>query len=253
MLNLAVCDDNVDDLDKIIKYISIYEIRHNIDFKTYYFSDINDLKEYMRQAELLNIVLLLDVQMNANNGIDEVKLLRKNYGSKIRSVIFISSYPEFVFDSFGANPDGYICKPVVYEKLEKILSTILANFERDEREKKVIMIKDIDNNSTEIIPEDKIIAIQVMNSYDRSISITMENKSIIIHNRLNDLKEKLNKKYFFQIYRSVIINIRRVKTVKSGVVLMEDKDIVLPLSRLRRKKLIDKLDSFILSGMNESE
>jgi len=115
------------------------------------------------------------------------------------------------------------------------------------------MIKDIDNNSTEIIPEDKIIAIQVMNSYDRSISITMENKSIIIHNRLNDLKEKLNKKYFFQIYRSVIINIRRVKAVKSGVVLMEDKDIVLPLSRLRRKKLIDKLDSFILSGMNESE
>lgn len=254
MLNLAVCDDNKEDLKRIKEFVSMYSIKQNIDFKTYYFNNIIDLEMYIERTDLLEFILLLDIQIGVNNGINWAKSLRDKYGSKIQSVIFISNYPDFVFGSFKAHPDGYLCKPIKYEDLQNVLSTVIINIKKAERKQQLILVKDLIDGHTEIIPESQIIAIQVINSYERSISITTPSKVIIVHNRLNDLMGKLNEKHFFQSYRSVIINLQWIKSIKSkSVEMSKGEQPVLPLSRLKRKNLIDKLDNYIMDRMDKND
>lgn len=253
MINIVVCDDNMDDIKKIKKIIDMYSIKEAIDLKTRYFISLTEFEEYFFNTNSMGFILLFDVQIGDNNGINEIEMLRKKFGSKIQSVIFISNYPKFVFDSFKAHPDGYICKPIEYDNLQSKLSNIIQVIDDSKQKKKVVMVHNIKNDSNEIIPEDQIIAVKVIDSYERSVSIITTNKIIMVHDRLNNLMEMLNKKYFFQPYRSVVVNLRWIRKIKkTSIEMNSNNDLILPLSRLKRKSLIEKLDNHILREMGEN-
>ncbi|BDZ29625.1 LytTR family DNA-binding domain-containing protein [Lactiplantibacillus sp. WILCCON 0030] len=234
--------------------INKFSIENNIDFKTNYFKSINSFNSFLNNTELLGIILIFDVQLGSRNGINEATRLREKYGAKIQSVIFVSSYPDFVFSSFQAHPDAYLCKPIEYSNFNKTLLKIMKNVTSGISEQKNILIKDALNGDTKIIPENQIISIQVADSYDRSVNIYTASKIVITHDRLNNLYQKLDRKYFFQLSRSIIINLKWISSVNKNYVKMNgNNECALPIPRFKKKPLLEKLDNLVLVRMNEND
>lgn len=252
MLNLAVCDDNEKDLGFIKTNINKFSIENNIDFKTNYFKSINSFNSFLSNTELLGIILIFDVQLGSKNGINEATKLREKYGAKIQSVIFVSSYPDFVFSSFQAHPDAYLCKPIEYNNFNKTLLKTMKNVISGISEQKNILIKDALNSDTQVIPENQIISIQVADSYERLVHIYTSSKTVITHNRLNNLYQKLDKKYFFQLSRSIIINLKWINLVNKDYVKMNgNNESVLSIPKFKKKVLLEKLENLVLVRMDE--
>lgn len=254
MLNLAVCDDNEKDLGFIKTNINKFSIENNIDFKTNYFKSINSFNSFLSNTELLGIILIFDVQLGSKNGINEATKLREKYGAKIQSVIFVSSYPDFVFSSFEAHPDAYLCKPIEHSNFNKTLLKIMKNVTAGISEQKNILIKDALNGDTKVIPENQIVSVQIADSYDRLVNIYTSSKTVTTHNRLNILYQELDKRYFFQLSRSIIINLKWISSVNKNYVKMNgNNECVLSIPRFKKKALLEKLDNLVLIRMDEND
>lgn len=252
MINVVVLDDNKNDLNNIKQYIHKFAIENNIDFKAKFFSCFEEFNYFINETHEMGLILIFDIQLGNKNGIAEATKLKDKYQEKIQSLIFISNYPDFVFTSFQAKPDAYLCKtsdyPTFKNTLERIMNDILSTSFSHHN----LLIKNIENDETELVPESQVICIQVSNSYERSLIIYTEETRIITHTRLNILENQLDSKNFFQVSRSAIINLNWIHAVAKKAVKMNGSDeLLIPISRFKRKNLLEKLDAITLNEMNE--
>lgn len=86
--------------------VSISFANKNISYRIVLFSSGEEVLTY-QEHELL--VLLLDIEMNTGmDGIRVMNLIRHN--NYIRSIIFVSNYTDYVFDSFSPENTRFLYK-----------------------------------------------------------------------------------------------------------------------------------------------
>lgn len=120
-LNIAICDDDTNDIAIMKKNILQYTIEtdNNIVVSSYFSaSDIlSDYKNHLYQ------IVLLDIEMPDINGMELARQLRDMDDDLL--IIFTTSYPEYMHESFEVQPFQFITKPVDYTAIYKLL-TILS-------------------------------------------------------------------------------------------------------------------------------
>ena len=125
MYHIVICDDEPIFLTQISEMIIdiLASMGESCEIRKY--TSISELKNTLQNTPKSCDILILDIMLGENNGINFAECLRDTENQI--PVIFISSSKEFVFDAYSAEPVGYILKPVSRQKLAEALTRAIRH------------------------------------------------------------------------------------------------------------------------------
>ena len=127
MMRIAVCDDSPQFLQTAVTLIRTWSRQRNIPVELHTCSNGDELLAANAAARL--DIVFLDIIMPLLNGIETARELRKQ-DTSIR-IIFLTSSPEFALDSYSVKAQGYLLKPVTYEKMQDALDDCARYFAKE--------------------------------------------------------------------------------------------------------------------------
>ena len=215
VLNVAICDDELSEIKTLGDFITAFSIQSGVEFK---------VNKYTRGKELLGSyngnpskydVIFLDVEMPEINGIEIAEQIRKIPDRNVL-IIFITSYPEYMQDSFDVQAYQYLTKPLTYNLFEDKMKRLIDYLNELQTNIAVISLK-----SGEILLHlDDIVCIETVKSLTTksNLLVTTVNDEIRIKGKIAELEQKLKDQYFVSVHRSVLVNMKYVKRFNSNMV-----------------------------------
>lgn len=117
---IAICDDEAVCRDALYDILSAYRSTHRLPMDIYKFDNAAALLESKRRFDLI----FLDYQMPGLNGMDTARTLRSR--NVTCSIVFITSYPKFVLESFEVQPYRFLLKPAQTEQIHELMNGFVA-------------------------------------------------------------------------------------------------------------------------------
>lgn len=141
---VAVCDDEHLFRNELKSFIFSYKAERRLHIDVYEYSTGEAL---LNSSKAFDIVFL-DYQMPGIDGMSVARELRRR--NTTCAIIFITSYPHFVFDSFEVQPYRFYVKPIEQSQIVSLMNTFIAHQKLlapiiviSESEQKIISAKDI--------------------------------------------------------------------------------------------------------------
>lgn len=216
-MKVAICDDNIIIHDILKKKLELYSSQNNFTIVYY---------DYMSGAELINSkieydAIFMDYQMEQINGLETAKILRKNNIST--AIIFLTGFPNIVFDAFEVNTYRFLVKPIDDEKLKSAMDSLLKSTEKE----KFIFVKTEDTNKK--IDINNIIYIEASNKY---CFIRTKNENILCKKTLAEIEKQLNYNIFFRSHRTYLVNFSHIISHDSTSIIFDNSEKAL-ISKLK--------------------
>lgn len=125
LYRIAICDDELSQITIVEDYLTRFSIKTDTEFHIERFSSGNELlKKYYNEKSPFDLVFM-DMEMPGRNGIETAEEIRKIPDRNV-IIAFITSYPEYMQDSFDVQASQYLTKPISYELFEQKLEKMLA-------------------------------------------------------------------------------------------------------------------------------
>ena len=116
-MRIALCDDNQDFLQSTANLIRQWAAESGMTAELFPFDNGDALLSKITGTHM--DIVFLDVLMPLQNGIDIGRELRQH--DNVVQIIYLTSSPEFALESYETKAQGYLLKPVSYEKLKETL------------------------------------------------------------------------------------------------------------------------------------
>ena len=116
-MRIALCDDNQDFLQSTANLIRQWAAESGITAELFPFDNGDALLSKITGTHM--DIVFLDILMPLQNGIDIGRELRQH--DNVVQIIYLTSSPEFALESYETKAQGYLLKPVSYEKLKETL------------------------------------------------------------------------------------------------------------------------------------
>ncbi|MDX4049393.1 LytTR family DNA-binding domain-containing protein [Aliarcobacter skirrowii] len=178
-------------------------------------NNIFDIAEFSEPLEAIKEIsktkfdaVFLDISMPNFNGLELAELIL-NIEPKT-FIVFQTAYEEYALDAFKKGGMGYLLKPVEDIELKKTLQKISLYKEEKVNSSKKILGKVSDK--IYLVEIDDIFYIKA--DLDEIIIRTKEN-FVYAKKKIGDLEEILKDKNFFRVHRSYIVNVDKIKSIKS--------------------------------------
>ncbi len=136
MLQIAVCDDNIDELSNIVQLINLYRSAQNFSCEYAAFSNGFELVAALEKGKRFDI-FCLDIMMPGFTGIDVAKEVRTF--DKTAPILFFTSSPEFALASYTVKAINYVLKPISKEKFFFTFDEMLEQIKAEKEEDAVIV------------------------------------------------------------------------------------------------------------------
>ena len=162
------------------------------------------------------------------------------------SIAFVTSYPEYMQDSFDVQTSQYIIKPVVYEQLAKKLDIILKCINASYTNIKVISEK----NGERVLYLDDVICIETEKS--SKLLVTTISETFLITAKLSDLAKELSDKDFISVHRTCLANMRYFRKFNSDSLEFTSGKIV-NLSRRRQSEVKELFSKYVSKKMRTNQ
>jgi DNA-binding LytR/AlgR family response regulator len=137
MLEIAICDDSIDELSNMVQLINHYRASKKLNCEYAVFTNGFELISTIEKGKHFDMYCL-DIIMPGFMGIDVAKEIRSF--DKTAPILFFTSSPEFALESYSVKAISYVLKPISKEKffltLDEVLEQIKVNKEED-----VIIVK----------------------------------------------------------------------------------------------------------------
>lgn len=229
IFNIAACDDEQDDIETLQKHMQNLSIKMDIDFNITIYNDSQKLLTAYQPGKFQ--LLFLDVEMPKLDGIELAKKIRAFPDRDVR-IIFVSSYPKYMKDSFNVQAFQYLTKPYSEKELCEIIIQIVDDYKHSKIEKTIICT----DNSEEIVNLNDIIAIKSFNAKKKILHITTTHKTIETTGIIGDFERKFSEHGFVSPCRGYLINIQHLHYFKDTVLIMSD-GMSIPLSRRKERNI----------------
>jgi len=225
-IKIAICDDELEQSQYIKTLVSKWAYENSIGVTIDTFESAENLKSTQFENKRYDI-LLLDIQMSGQNGIELAKEIRQ-FDTKL-SIIFITGFTDYMSEGYDVYALHYLVKPVKEEKLFEVLAKAVQNL------KNSIEILAVNINRRDIfIPLREIIYIESSLNYVNINTTTAQHKA---HMALTEIETKLGNG-FFKCTRSFIVGLRYVHVItKKDIILTTG--VSIPLGRGLYKDIND--------------
>lgn len=231
MINIAICDDDKNTCsfieDIILKLIKSLEKKVKI--KLFYSGET--LCRELLDGSYYDIIFL-DIELQTTNGVEVGHRIRDMMHNETTQIIYISGKDSYAMDLFDVRPFDFLIKPILTEKIEKVLRKFLRitslktrffEYKKGQTKRK-IQVKEI----------------RYFESSGKKINIYINNGIIQYYGKLSAVKQQLIGQDFLFIHKSYLVNLLHVIEYRYDHLKMSDKKL-LPISRQHKKIVQDKL------------
>lgn len=137
MYQIALCDDNSAELDRVEAMLKSYQEGHeDYEFQIERFASAESMLLRVREEEYMPDLLLTDIYMDQKTGIEAARELR-DMGSDCK-IIFLTVSSEYALEAFGVYASHYLIKPVSKERFFQTLDKLLEDI-RDEKKRYLVL------------------------------------------------------------------------------------------------------------------
>ncbi len=219
--NVAICDDELSDASHIAECLIQND---KAVFKSTIFTDATKFKEAYAHPGAFDIVFL-DVEMPGIDGLEIAKHIRSLPDYKVK-IIFVSSYPAYMQNSFDVQAYHFLEKPASVDRICAILSKIITEKKTIAENRLVIR----NNNGDYFINYEDLYYVNVDGTGYRNVCFHLKDNVITAHMALKTCEQLLLENNFIYIHRSTMVNLRHLHMIEKKSVTLDNK-VQLKLSR----------------------
>ncbi len=199
-MRIVICDDNLEFLKQIEDIVSCIYKEMQMEIEISCFSKGRLLLAEMENSDV--DLLLLDIDMPEISGLEAAKRLREMGKESI--LIFISSYENYVFDTFEYQPFRFIRKGRLQQELPIALRAAEGVYRKS---KKHYVILRCDEGEVRI-EETEIMYFEVVH---RQIRICLADGRVLhIWKTVKELQRELSAECFSKIHSGCVVNLKYV-------------------------------------------
>jgi len=232
MLEIIICDDEKPLRNDLRKVVS-----QELDLcgMEYHISEFDCGEALLRSLHSKSFdILFLDIEMKGLDGVATAKEIRKH--NSILEIIFVTSYPDFVFQGYEVQALNYILKP--YQK-EKILSVLHTALERlDKEQEKFYLIEQ--RSGTVRLPLSNV---KYFSSDKRYVTAVTTEQNYTFYGKLSDLESEMPES-FFRIHNRYLVNLKHVQSIHGNSAFCGPDE--LPVSRSSKQELAIAFAKYML-------
>ncbi len=243
-INIAICDDQETDVLELKRMLKQFffqlpdDISHNI----------NTCHNGVNLLHLIHSgkihVVFLDIDMPGINGLEIAKQLRSE--NRQIFIIFVSSYPQYMRDSFEVQPFHFIEKPLYYENVSHVCELLLTKI--SSIKSAIISLHTYDGDSFHDLND--LILIEAVKGTKKDLRFTFSNgETIISQGTITDWESKLNNQGVISPCRGILINLRHLRIMKDNSLIMSDGSTIYA-SRRRVKTIQELFTDHVVSLIN---
>lgn len=220
---VALCDDSPEDIMALSNQITKYGKKYDIHFDMEHFDSGSALVQ-AHHKNPFNIIFL-DIEMPAQSGITTARHLR-NDGNDDVFIIFVTSYPEYMRDSFEVQPFQFITKPVNTSVISKLFASIMHKYTKSHTSR--VILDDQGTGRVTIIND--ILYIKTSNGDNSILEYVLTSYSFTGKGVLQAWEDELASCGFFSPHRGYLVNIRHVVSFTKSQLNMSN-GYKIPVSR----------------------
>lgn len=217
---IAICDDEFFFREELRSILFSYKTARRLHIDVYMYPNGESL---LSSGKAFDIVFL-DQQMPGLNGMDVARELRRR--SVTCSIVFVTSYPDFVFESFEVQPYRFLRKPLAPQEIEKLMNTFIKH------QRLLAPITVINNSEQFVIHAKDILYLEGDGKYCiiRTTTATYNSSKT-----LAQVHELLPQHCFYRSHKSYVVNLYSVSSFDKGVVNLTNGEI----ARIGRNKIAE--------------
>lgn len=208
-MQIAICDDERYFRNELRDKLLEYKKEKRISMDLFEFDNGKSLLE----SEIIFDMIFLDYQLPDINGMEAAKELRLRNASSC--IIFVTQFPQFVYDSFEVQPFRFFVKPLCAEKLFSALDTYLDH-------NKLLNPIVIINEGQQITIEAKnILYLEGDGKYCliRTTDNTYRSSKTLCH-----VQALLPKHCFYRIHKSYVINMYYISSIHGSEIILTNSE-----------------------------
>lgn len=223
-MKIAVCDDNIDNLNETINFLKQYSDISNLELKIIGFNNGDELFDSLKNNGDYQIYIL-DIIMKKQNGIEIAENLRKLKCNG--EIIFLTNSNAFAAESYNVGAFYYILKPISKEKFFNVLDMTIEKIKQ--KQSNCIMVSTKDGLSKILLDD-----ILYVEKFSRIIRYHCKNNIIIDSLTLKTNFKQANTKLlqnnkFCLCGASFVINLEYVTNIQGQTLtLYNNEKIIIP-------------------------
>jgi DNA-binding LytR/AlgR family response regulator len=224
MINIGICDDEAS-MRRLLRAPLEQKLQLlGADYRIYEY-DCGETLLTRPETEWLDI-LFLDIELKQLSGMETARNLRKRDSHTL--LIFVTAYPDFVFQGYEVHAFHYILKPYENQKIMKVLEQAIKELGQNREHYFTLEQK----SGTTKIPAKKILA---FSSDRRKIIISLEDgNKLEFYGKLDAVETDLPD-YFIRCHNRHLVNLNYVTALeKDGCTLRSQS---FPVSRAYRQSV----------------
>lgn len=201
-------------------------------------------------------LVFLDIEMPEQGGFELVQRLED---SQCPEIVFVTAYDQFAIQAFEVHAVDYLLKPFSPERLEKALARVRRRLSEDRRAPDSNMTALLQTLSRQLVRSRPLVIrvdgttmlirqpeLDWVESAGNYVKVHSGKEHHLVRETMADIEQRLDPQNFVRIHRSIIVNILRIKEIRSlptgnYELLLRDGQ-VLPLSRTHKRKLSELLE-----------
>lgn len=212
MLKFAICDDNVNILDRLEKMLQNIFTKNNFEATVCYkASDTKDMLDFVNNNKV--DVIMLDINLKSNkSGLELAEEIRKI--NKDSYIIFTTAHLEYAMVAYKFKTFDYLAKPITYDRLEETISRLFDDINGTPKR----YIK-LDNKNTIVDASE----VHFIKRDGMKLVFHTSSRDYEIYSSFNKFQERLPDSYK-RCHKSCIVNTSQIVDVEpvSGTITFKD-------------------------------
>ncbi len=220
-MNIAICDDEQSQLEYVRTLIQEWGMQNNIQTDLRLFKSAEEFW-FAYKKDVFDIVLL-DIQMNGQNGMDLARELREKQ-DKV-GIIFLTGFADFLSEGYEVDAVRYLLKPVDKEKLFSALTAVFQKCkDKNKNDRKILFPLGAESIA---VYENEIFYVE---AFSHSTRLVTKESNIELPLGIGDVESILSSDKFCKVHRSYIVNLDAIKQIRKYELTLDNDDTV-PVSR----------------------
>jgi len=215
VLQIAICDDNIDELSNMVQLMNLYRSSKHLNCEYAVFPNGFDLVSVLGKGKQFDIYCL-DIIMPGFSGIDVAKEIR--VFDKTAPILFFTTSSEFALESYSVKAINYLLKPITKEKFSHAFDEILEQLKIEKKDDAIIVKS---NEGIQRILISNLVFAEV--SGRKVLYHLLSGKVIECSEPFFSVCDNLMKyECFIKTHRSYIVNMQYVDTIEEHCLILQN-------------------------------
>lgn len=240
MIEIAVCDDDANDLDYAVSILHEIFTAQNIGYNIKTFLSANEMLNNIRKID----IGILDIAMNELNGIKLGRKLKEKFPNV--KLIYITSYEEYCMQAINdVHAFSFLCKPLDSCKMQKQIIEVLNGIPNNIIEKEFYKVTDSKQReyaSIKLKLEDILYFEYIKRQ--RKAEIVLTDETYECECVFEKLVEELQQYDFVVNCRGNLVNLSHIEKIKGFSIFLDNgKEL-----QIAQKRIVDfrtKMNEFL--------